>query len=256
MFMAINPFKVTFLIQLAITWLLGSATALAQTTAESSVSLKLVTMDLPPYGWIDEQGQPKGIIYELTEEIGKRSGLPYTHKIKPFSRMLLELKHGKVDLLSSQAHDRSLNSGEKLAVQFYIDVIAATKKGSGITTIPDFKGKNLIYHSSAFYPQLDGLPKEIQYVKGYRQLLQTLHVRSDSHGGVFSEPAYYFWMKDLGLTTQDFGNVITIEEDKPQWIFVRRDFPEEQREKIQKIVQAIYAEGMYQALLVKYGKGL
>lgn len=211
-------------------------------------------MDLHPYGWVDEQGKPHGIIYELTEEIGKRSGLPYTHKIRPFSRMLLELKHGKVDLLSSQAHERALNAGDKLAVQFHIDVIAGTKKGSDIQQIQDFQGKNMIYHDSAFYSQLDGLPKNISYVKGYKQVLNMLHQRSNLHGGVFSEPAYYYWMKDIGLGSDDFGNVVMIEANKPQWVFVRKDFPQQLRTKLKQIVEEIYKEGMYESLLKKYGK--
>ena len=235
-------------------WIFSSTAVLAETSTDQLAPLKLVTMDLPPYGWIDDQGTPRGIIYEMTEEIGKRSGLTYTHKIRPFSRMLLELKHGKVDLLSSQAHDRALKAGDKLAIQFHIDVIAGTKKGSGIETIEDFKDKNIIYHNAAYYSQLDGLPKDISYVKGYRQTLKMLYQRPSLHGGVFSEPAYYYWMKDLGLTLDDFGNVVMIETDKPQWIFVRKDFPDELRKKLKQIVEDIYQEGMYESLLKKYGK--
>jgi len=228
--------------------------AIAQATTENIKPLMLATMDLPPYGWVDEQGKPHGIIYELTEEIGKRSGLPYTHKIRPFSRMLLELKAGKVDLLSSQAHQRALNAGDKLAVQFNIDVIAGTKKDSGIQQIQDFRDKNMIYHQSASYPQLDGMPRDIIFVKGYQQILQMLHQRPNVHGAVFSEPAYYYWMKEISLSPTDFGNVVTIEANKEQWIFVRKDYPEELRKKIQHIVEEIHKEGMYELLLKKYGK--
>lgn len=226
----------------------------AQTLKNEVTSLKLVTMDLPPYGWIDKEGKPHGILYELTEEIGKRSGLPYTHKIRPFPRMLSELKIGKVDLLSSQAHQRSLEVGEKLTIQHYIDVIAATKKDSNIKTIGDLKNKSLLYHQNASYKQLEGLPKDITYTRGYKQALISLHKREGLHAAVFSEPAYYFWMKHLGLTSNDFGKVITIEKNKKQWIFVRKDFPLEIRIKLKKIVEDIRSEGLYESLLKKYGK--
>lgn len=217
-------------------------------------TLNLVTMELPPYGWVDDKGNPHGIIYELTEEIGKRSGLPYTHKIRPFPRMLSELKLKKVDLLSSQAHQRALEAGDKLAIQHYIDVIAATKKSSNIKTIKDFKNKDLIYHHNASYKQLEGLPQSISYIKGYRQALINLHKRKGLDGAVFSEPAYYFWMKDLGLSPNDFGKVITIEKNKEQWIFVRKDLALETRKKLKKIVEDIREEGLYESLLEKYGK--
>ena len=230
------------------------STISAQPLNNEVTSLKLVTMDLPPYGWIDEEGKPHGIIYELTEEIGKRSGLPYTHKIRPFSRMLLELKVGNVDLLSSQSHKLALDAGDKLAIQFHIHVIAGTKKDSNIKTINDFKDKNLIYHNGAFYKQLDGLAKNITYTEGYKQSLIMLNKRPNLQVGVFSEPAYYFWMKDLGLSSEDFGSVIMVEENKEQWIFVRKDFPSEGRKILKKVVEEIYNEGFYESLLKKYGK--
>ena len=168
--------------------------------------------------------------------------------------MLHELQNGKVDVLSSQAHERSLASGDKLAVQFYIDVIAGTRKDSGIEELSDFTGKYLIYHQSAYYPQLDGLPSDIHYVRGYDKMLELMSIRDAYDAGVFSEPAYYFWMREQGLTPEDFGNVITIEADKEQWIFVRSGMPESLRQRLAEIGSEIREEGMYEALLLKYGK--
>lgn len=216
--------------------------------------LKLVTMDLAPYGWIDEYGKPHGIVYELTEEIGKRSGLAYTHKIRPFSRMLLELKTGSVDLLSSQAHQKALNSGDKLAIQFYINVIAGTKKESNIKTLKDFKDKNLIYHNGSSYKELEGLPKNITYARGYKQSLMMLNKRQKFHGAIFSEPAYYYWMKDMGLSPSDFGPVVMIKENIEQWLFVRKNLSPEVRKILKKVVEEIQNEGFYESLLKKYGK--
>jgi len=248
-----NKKILTVIISISLYFSLLSTTS-AKPLTEEVTSLRLVTMNLPPYGWIDEKGKPHGIIYELTEEIGKRSGLPYTHKISPFSRMLLELKVGKVDLLSSQAHKRALDSGDKLAIQFYIDVIAGTKKDSKIKTIKDFKDKSLIYHHGASYKQLDGLPSSITYARGYHQSLLMLNKRQKFHGAIFSEPAYYYWMKDLGLSADDFGNVVTIEKNIKQWVFVRKDLPEEVRNTLKSIVDELRREGFYESLLKKYGK--
>lgn len=104
----------------------------AQSHPEDPFTLKIGTMDLPPYGWIDEQGQKQGIIYEMGQEIGIRSGMPFTNEIYPFNRLLQMLKNGELDLISSQAHQRALDAGDKLAIQHTVNVIAATRKGSEI----------------------------------------------------------------------------------------------------------------------------
>lgn len=223
-------------------------------TAQQAPLLRIGTMDLPPYGWQDQQGVKHGIIYEMNQEIGLRSGMRFSNEIYPFKRMLLMLENGELDLISSQAHQPALDAGDKLTVQFNINVIAGTHKGSAIRSIADLKNSFLVYHHAATYPQLAGLPLKIQRVKSYRQGLQLLYLRDNVDGAIFSEPAYYYWMQDLGLSPDDFGNVVLIEQAKEQWIFVRKDLPAHLRTSLKHITETIYHENLYDRLLLKYGK--
>ncbi|BBO73945.1 hypothetical protein DSCW_13620 [Desulfosarcina widdelii] len=235
-------------------WTCGVTVTEAQQSAAEPTILKIGTMDLPPYGWEDSQHEKHGIIYELNQEIGIRSGLPFENKILPHNRMYQMLKHGKIDLISSQAHQAALDAGDKLSIQFKINVIVVAKKGSGIEKIEDFKGKKLIYHHSASYPKLDRLPpKEINRVSSYQQSLKMLYSRPYD-GAVFSEPAYYYWMQEARFTPADFGKVILIECNKKQWIFVRKDLPQKIRIILKRIVEDIYKENLYEELLKQYGK--
>jgi ABC-type amino acid transport substrate-binding protein len=218
------------------------------------VVLRIGTMDLKPYGWQDREAKKYGIIYELNEEIAKRAKVSYVNTIYPFKRMLKLLNDGEIDLISSQAHAQSMESGDKLAVQFDIDVIAGTRKGSKITKLKDFKNKKVVYHRSASYKELEGLPSDIIRVNSYGQALGILVRNGHADGAVFSEPAYYYYMQELGFTPKDFGNVILITPNKKQWIFVRRGLPNDLKEKLKNIVQDIYKEDLYNKLLFKYGK--
>ncbi len=226
----------------------------AQALVKSSDLLKIGTMELPPYGWKNSKEEKFGIIYEMNEQIGKRSGMKYSNEILPFNRMLQMLKKGEIDLISSQAHKASLAAGDKLAIQFSIDVIAGTRKGSLISQLSSFKNKHLLHHRSASYKQLKGLPKKISRVDSYKQMLRLISYRKTFDAGVFSEPAYYYWMKNLDLSPKDFGEVVLIEGGKEQWILVRKNMPEAMRIKLSKIVKKVYAEGLYDKLLKKYGK--
>jgi ABC-type amino acid transport substrate-binding protein len=225
-----------------------------QIKESSDTVLKIGTMDLIPYGWEDKDNRKHGIIYELNDEIGHRLNIPFTNKIYPFKRMLKLLKAGKLDIVSSQAHQEALDSGEKLGIQHNVDVIAATKKGSNIQSITDLKGKSLIYHLSSSYEELKGFPKSITRAVNYKESLLTLYKGMGNDAAVFSEPAYYYWMRDLGLTNKDFGNVIIVTPKKHQWIFVRRDLSDSLKNNIKKIVSEIYIENLFEDLLFKYGK--
>ncbi len=60
--------------------------------------------------------------------------------------------------------------------------------------------------------------------------------------------------QELGLTPDDFGDVIIIEPDKEQWIFVRKGLPQSTRDILKRIVAAMYQEHRYKQMLTKYGK--
>lgn len=231
---------------------LVTPSAWSQSDAPALQSLKIATMDLPPYGWIDDKGVSRGALYELGEEIGKRMGLPYTNKIQPFARMLDSLKEGSIDLLSSQAHQQALDAGDKLAVMYGVNVIVATKKDSGIESLDDLKGKKFVFHRGASYKQLEGVPADVQYVNSYEQAVDMLYSRP-IHAAVFSEPAYYFFVQQAKRKPEDFGKVLYLERNKEQWLFVRRGMPEATKARLKTVIEQLRQENAFNKLLSKYG---
>lgn len=211
--------------------------------------LLIGTMDLPPYGWIDEQGNPQGMVYDLHQELGKRSGSTFSNKILPFSRQLRMLKCGKLDLLSSQPHASALEAGDILTVQFHINVIIVPQKRSGLKELKDFIGTNILYHFSASYPQLDKLPQRIHRIPEYKAMISMLKKRREIQGAVFSEPAYYYWLHKLGMTADDFGKPIYVQKNRPQYIFVRRDMPESLRYRLKLIVDEMNKEQIFEKMV-------
>jgi len=234
----------------------ASPQAAQENQSDSEYVLKIGTMALVPYGWKDSKNKKHGVIYELNQEIGLRLNIPFTNEIYPFKRMLKMLDSGELDLISSQAHQEALDSGEKLGIQHDVTVIVGTKKESKIQSIADLKNKSLIYHLSSSYKELEEIPHTITRVNNYKQSVMTLHKSKDYDAAVMSEPAYCYWLKELGLTSEDFGNVVVISPEKKQWVFVRRDLPDKLKNDVKLVVEEIYKENVYKDLLYKYGKAL
>jgi len=216
--------------------------------------LRIGTMALVPYGWKDEQGGKHGLVYELNQDIGIRSGMEFTNEIYPLNRLLVMLKDGNLDMLLCLPYQTALEAGDQLAEFVAVNVIAATRKGSGIQTIDDLQGKFLVYIRGLSYAQLEGVPREIHEISSYQQALLFLHNRPKADAAVFSEPAYYYWMQELGLTPDDFGKVVFIGSGEHNWIFVRKGLPQEIREPLKRAVEEVYQSHLYEQLLIKYGK--
>jgi ABC-type amino acid transport substrate-binding protein len=241
------------LAQLAALWPLASSCPLKCLAAATPGRLRIGTMELPPYGWIDEQGRRRGAYFELGEMIGTRAGLPYENEIMPFGRMLQSLKDGRVDLASSQAHQQALDAGEPLAVIHTINVVAATRKGSGIRTLGDLKGKTIVLHRGASYKQLDGLPGSVEVVDSYEQALRMVHARAGIDAAVFSEPAYWYLLQKLGLRSDDFGRLLTLEVNKEQWIFVRHGLDESLKSRLRSVVDQLREQAAFEKIIRAFG---
>ena len=57
--------------------------ALALVLPASGKALRIETIASVPFGFIDTDGNPTGIMYEISNRIAEEAGLPYTNKIIP-----------------------------------------------------------------------------------------------------------------------------------------------------------------------------
>lgn len=210
--------------------------------------LRIGTLDLRPYGWVEADGSRHGIVYRMLQAIGERSGLRFTNEIIPFARMLAMLEDGRLDMVISQPHKAALQAGDPLIRTNSINVIAATGKNTGIRSFEDLRNKRFLYMLAASYPPLEGYPAEIFRVKSYEHMLRMLRDRTTVDAGVFSEPAYYYWIKMLGFSPADFGQVVLV-QTRDDWAFVRKDLPGETRDRLKQAIRSLQEERLYEKLM-------
>jgi ABC-type amino acid transport substrate-binding protein len=71
--------------------------------------LRIGTIDVPPYGMMDNEGATDGVLYQLGSRIAQRTGLPYNNLLYPTGRVYAMLTHRQLDLaISSRSLDRDL----------------------------------------------------------------------------------------------------------------------------------------------------
>lgn len=230
----------------------GVGIAGAAEPTSKAESIRIGSFDLPPWGWEDQDGSRHGIIFDLHQDIAVRTGLRFMHSMYPFSRVVEMLRKGELDMISGQPHKDLLEAGEKLVLLHTINIIAVAKKGSGIRSVQDLRDKIVVYQRVASYPQLQGLPRQIIRVDSYEQSTQILYARPGVDAAVFSEPSFYYFLKKLGLKREDFGEIIYVERNREDWLFVSRSLPQEVKSSLKKAVEEATRDGMYKKLLAEY----
>lgn len=117
---------------------------LCSSVIASEKPLNVITMALPPYGYIDENGLAAGINADIVSAIVKRSGLAFEHKIYPFARITKMLKAGaEVDITMALPHDNVTEFSSAVLPVIPIDIVIITRKGTVINNIEDLEGKVL-----------------------------------------------------------------------------------------------------------------
>lgn len=60
-------------------------------------TLRVGTVLLPPWGYFDAQGNPRGILFEIANAIAEDLGMPYRNEVLPAARLLRDLDKNRID---------------------------------------------------------------------------------------------------------------------------------------------------------------
>jgi DNA-binding Xre family transcriptional regulator len=105
--------------------------------------MKVYVIESAPLGFI-ENGQSKGIHFEMVEAISKESGIPMEVKVVPKGRIFKEIKDGTIDgsvfFPGQQWEEFTANGGSVSNVQ----LVAISKKNLPINSYDDlYKTKSI-----------------------------------------------------------------------------------------------------------------
>ena len=99
----------------------------------------------PPYDYLDEQGRPTGFSIDLIRAVGEVMDLDVEIRLGPWDYVRADLAAGRIDVITGMFYSRRRD--EKLDFSIPTVVInhaIFVRKGSGIESLEDVKGKEVI----------------------------------------------------------------------------------------------------------------
>lgn len=202
--------------------------------AMSGDTLKFAVVEIgKPYQFIDLQGEPQGILVEITKELITRSGLEVTWTFSPYKRMLYELQLGRLDcalFFTSTQHQvrfRQLGFVSKKPV-----IIVYKEIGSPITKLTDFEGKRIGRIRGAHYgAEFDDNQRIIKReINTYEQAISQLKKgRIDGFIGAKESIDSLYEVKEESFTVNN----------RESWLQCSKQSPRLTQEKIVVLQQAL-----------------
>ncbi|MGF1743178.1 transporter substrate-binding domain-containing protein [Vibrio profundum] len=233
-------------IMLAVTAILCSPSLRSE-----SDNLRIATIELFPAGY-KENGKNKGFYYEISNAIAEKANLKYVNAIKPYRRVVSELKSGKTEM-SILLYNKILE-GETIRLEpiFSFEIFVMGRKGNNIRRLGDLSGKVVGTVRDSNLIKNENLKNiELFNVRDFEQGVKMLHAgRLDALIGV--NIAVYSSMKKLNFSRNDFGNPYIISSKQSELQISGKFHDQEAIGKITEAIKQLKQDGTIERIISKY----
>lgn len=227
-----------------LTFVMLSGQALAET-------LNIVTLDLPPYGYV-EKGVRMGLNYDLGNELARAAGLEPENRIVPLARGIEDISSGRADIIIMFPNPEINSYGVNLGEVLPMETVIVGRAGTVLRTLRDVRGKTLATVRGAKYD--DRVSKKSGIIlyptDSYEQSLKMLLAgRVDAVIG--PNLGLYSTARKMNVPKQALCEPLVLSVAQG-CVFVSKLTPAATVEKLKKAIDLIKKEKINEKLLTKY----
>ena len=105
--------------------------------------LRIETIESLPFGYLDRNGQPAGIMYEIGNRIAEEAGMPYVNAVVPYARTVFDLERGDSDFVIRYTNEKLEQVAIQVATIVSLPTIILAPAGSRFRSLADLRGKTV-----------------------------------------------------------------------------------------------------------------
>src|SRR5471030_85895 len=119
----------------------AAALLAAGVAARAAAPLRVVTLGIEPFGWLDAAARPAGMYVDLAASLSRESGIAFTNTVVPYPRAMAMMANGEADLVFSIPNSRLDLAAQPLVALFKGDVVVVGRAGTRYASLADLHGK-------------------------------------------------------------------------------------------------------------------
>ncbi len=243
------------LLGLCILLLLACHVFLPSSLKAEEQPLKVVTLPLPPWGYIDHNQKPVGICYEWANAIAERMGRKINNRIVPMARLFKAIEYGHSDfsiMLRTPYSEKISIPVVKLDIPFR--TIVWPRKGIQVNTLADLKNIQIsmprgLKVGGKFNEQKD---LKIFYSADYAHSMEMFKAKR-ANAIVGTQQSLLYNALKAGLKpAEEFGQPFLLAELEG-WVQASYDFVEREGiENLRKATTSLIEDGTFTRIYRKY----
>jgi len=226
------------------------ASVLLATTAFAA-DLKIVTVDLPPYGYTMDNA-PAGLTFEIGNALAREAGLNPVNRIARLQRGVEEIANGRADLVIMLSTPKVKEVAIALGQVMPMETVVMGHSGVPLGAPEDLIGKTVASVRDARYDNRisDNSGVTLYPCKNY---LHGLKMVAGKRVDAIIGPrlGLLHSIRDNGLSRQDFGEPLILRKTFAT-VFLSRKAPAEYWDRLRQALRQIKVNGTADELIGKY----
>lgn len=218
--------------------------------ASRAEPLRIATLDLMPYGFIDSKKKTVGVLFDLGSKIAEEAGFSFSNEIYPFARILKMMEDGRVDIAITSPHKSMEEVAVPIAEVCSAENIVIGPKGTEFNSLKDLHGKTIgvvrgANYDDAFY--YDTAIKKYpigDYTQGIKLIFAK---RIDGMAG--PELGILFEAFHIGYKEEDFGKPLLLNAEWAWLFYSKKTVNDEKMEKLKATIVKLLQNGTVQQIM-------
>ncbi|MHA6492242.1 substrate-binding periplasmic protein [Pseudomonas borbori] len=235
--------------------LLGVLFCMNAAAEHGTKHLNIVTIDIPPFGMRQADGQLHGIMYEIGNRIAAQAGFASRNVLLPYARTVVELKHGRADFVLRFDNDALGSAAIKLAPIFPLQVIVLCAAGRQLRTLEDLHGLTIGVMRGGHFDDAFAADTAIgKYpISNYEQGLSMV-ASGRLDGLIGSDLGIYTVAENMGLSQAQFSHPLVLGEQY-FWLFHSRKTADEATlNRLKQAVEQLREQHVYEQIVLRHAR--
>lgn len=215
--------------------------------------LKIETIDSLPFGYVNENGQPTGLMYEIGNRIAEEAGMPYVNAIVPYARTVYELEQGDCDIVLRYSNEKLDHIAIKVAAIVSLPTIILSAAEHQFRSLSDLHGKTVgVVRGGRFDDAFDadGAIKKVETGNYEQTMRMVMAKRFDA--GIGSNVGLYFNARRAGIRPEQLAPPLVLSEKSFYLHFSKKTADEETVAAVRDAVKRLQARGEFQKIIQRY----
>jgi len=218
-----------------------------------AASLRIETINGPPWGFVGNDGQPTGMMYEIGNRIAQEAGFSYSNSLVPYARTAFDIENGSADFILRFGNEQMARGAIAVATIVTMPVILIGPQGTHYKSLAELHGKTVgVVRSSSYVEQFDSDDAIKKYsVNDYVMMATMLSMRR-LDGGVGASAGLYYGAYMAGVSREQLGEPLVLGHNDFVLFFSKKTASPATLKALKAAVDKLSASGEIRKIVNKY----